>query len=103
MVWRLLWCAFLAGGALMALEVVWFRFLSMLVASNTVAMSVMLAAVLTAIGLGGLAASSWLSRRPNAAAYLPAVALTTGCVMVASYWSFQFVTGNPGHSDEGER
>jgi len=92
--WRLLACAFLAGGALMALEVVWFRFLSMLVASNTLAISLMLAAVLTAIGLGGLAASSWLSRRPHAAAYLPAVALTTGCVMVASYWTFQFATGD---------
>lgn len=94
MPWRLLSCAFLAGGALMALEVVWFRFLSMLVASNTVAMSLMLAAVLTAIGLGGLAASSWLSRRPHAAAHLPAVAFTTGCVMVASYGTFQFVTGD---------
>jgi spermidine synthase len=92
--WRLLWCAFLAGGALMALEVVWFRFLSMFVANNTLAISLMLATVLTAIGLGGLAASSWLSRDRDAATYLPAVALTTGFVMVVSYGTFQFVIGD---------
>src|SRR5439155_15758259 len=40
---RLLACAFLAGAILMALEVVWFRFLSMFVVSSTLAVSLMLA------------------------------------------------------------
>lgn len=60
--WRLLACAFLAGGALLCLEVVWFRFLSMYVLTTTLAVSLMLAVVLAAIGLGGLSASSWLTR-----------------------------------------
>jgi predicted membrane-bound spermidine synthase len=91
--WPLIGCAFLAGAALMALEVVWFRFLSMLVASNTLAISLMLAAVLAAIGLGGLAASRALNRGPNAAASLPAAACAAGLVTIASYVLFQFATG----------
>ena len=44
---------------LLALEVVWFRFLSMYVLITTLAMSLMLAVVLAGIGLG--AAVAWLS------------------------------------------
>jgi spermidine synthase len=90
--WRLLACAFLAGGALLALEVVWFRFLSMFVLNSTLAVSMMLAAVLAAIGIGGLTASSWLKRRPCAPAYLPGVALAAACVSAGSYEAFQFLT-----------
>src|SRR5262249_45030078 len=53
--------AFAAGAALLALEVVWLRFLSMYVLTTTMAMSLMLAVVLAAIGIGGLAASRWLA------------------------------------------
>ena len=42
---RLLVCAFLTGGGLMAHEVVWFRFLSMFAVSSTLAVSLMLAVV----------------------------------------------------------
>jgi spermidine synthase len=93
--WRLLSCAFLSGGCLLALEVVWFRFLSMFVITSTLAVSLMLAVVLAAIGLGGLAASYWLKRRPGDAAYLPAAALGAACALVASYVSFQFVARGP--------
>src|SRR6516225_4854208 len=54
--------AFLAGAALLALEVIWFRFLSMFVLTTTLAMSVMLAVVLAGIAAGGLIAarvSTW--------------------------------------------
>src|SRR5262249_4800162 len=54
--------AFGAGAALLALEVVWIRFLSMYVLTTTMAMSLMLAVVLAAIGAGGVAASRWLTR-----------------------------------------
>ena len=90
--WRPLACAFLAGGNLLALEILWFRFLSMFVMSSTLAVSVMLAAVLTAIGVGGLAASGWLKRRPDAPASVPAVALAAGCASAVSYEMFQVLT-----------
>ena len=90
--WRPLACAFLAGGNLLALEVLWFRFLSMFVVNSTLAVSVMLAAVLAAIGIGGLAASSWLKWRSDAPAYVPVVALAAGCASAVSYELFQFLT-----------
>jgi spermidine synthase len=90
--WRPLACAFLAGGNLLALEVIWFRFLSMFVINSTMAVSVMLAAVLAAIGIGGLAASSWLARRPAAPGYVAAIALAAACATAAPYEAFQFLT-----------
>jgi spermidine synthase len=93
--WRLLSCAFLSGACLLALEVVWFRFLSMFVITSTLAVSLMLAVVLAAIGLGGLAGSYWLKRRPSSVEYLPAVALGAACVLVGSYASFQTLAPGP--------
>jgi len=52
--WRLLIVSFGAGCVLLALEVVWFRFLRLYVASSATAFSVMLAVVLGGIGLGGV-------------------------------------------------
>ncbi|MBI3401854.1 MAG: spermidine synthase [Acidobacteria bacterium] len=88
----LLASAFLAGAALLALEVIWFRFLSMYVLTTTLAVSVMLAAVLAAIGLGGLVAAWWLRRAPDASRHAAAVALAAGCGVVASYAAFQSLT-----------
>ncbi|HJZ72523.1 MAG TPA: hypothetical protein VKE51_12345 [Vicinamibacterales bacterium] len=85
--------AFLAGASLLALEVVWLRFLSMYVLSTTLAMSVMLAVVLAAIGLGGIAGSRWLARSSDGAARPATVAFLAGCATVASYWAFQWTTG----------
>ncbi len=90
--WPLLGCSFASGGVLLALEVVWIRFLTMYVLSTTLAASVMLAAVLAAIALGGLSASVWLKRHPDAATYLPVVAFAAGCAVVASYAGFQVLT-----------
>ena len=88
----LLVCACLAGGALLALEVVWFRFLSMYVLTTTLAMSVMLAVVLGGIGLGGLAASRWLARGTGAVNSAPSVAFIAGCSAVLSYVTFHWTT-----------
>jgi spermidine synthase len=88
----LLVAAFLAGGSLLALEVVWFRFLSMYVLATTLAMSLMLASVLSAIGVGGLATSAWLGRGWRAVRFLPAVGLLAGSSVVASYVWFQSLT-----------
>ena len=90
---RLLTCACLAGAALLALEVIWFRFLSLYVLTTTLAVSVMLASVLVAIGAGGLAASWWLRWQPRAAKHTSAIAWAGGCGVVASYAAFQGLAG----------
>ena len=90
--WPFLASSFLSGATLLALEVVWFRFLTMYVLSTTLAASLMLAVVLAGIGVGGLAASAWLKWNRNAAARLPLVAFGAGCAVVASYAAFQLLT-----------
>lgn len=82
----------LAGALLLALEVVWFRFLSMYVLVTTLATSLMLAVVLAGIGLGGLLAAAWLRRRPDSGDLLPAVAATAGLATLASYVLFGQLT-----------
>ena len=85
--------AFLAGAALLALEVVWFRFLSMYVLTTTLAMSVMLAVVLASLGGGSLVASRWPARGGSTTASRPAaVALFAGCATAVSYAAFQWTT-----------
>ena len=88
----LLASAFLSGAILLALEVIWFRFLTMYVLSTTLAASLMLAVVLAAIGLGGLAAAAWLRWRPEAGARLSVVAMLTGCAVIGSYAAFEGLT-----------
>jgi predicted membrane-bound spermidine synthase len=87
----LLAAAFLAGANLLLLEVIWFRFLTMYVLATTVAASVMLAAVLSAIGLGGLA-SRRLFGASSPDAHAPVVALAAGCATAVSYVAFQWLT-----------
>jgi spermidine synthase len=91
--WAILAAAFLAGAALLALEVVWFRFLSMYVLTTTLAMSMMLAVVLAALGVGSLVASRWLSSgRSTPASRAATVALFAGCATAVSYAGFQWTT-----------
>ena len=90
--WRVLACAFLAGAALMALEVIWLRFLSMFVINSTLSISIMLAVVLAAIGIGGLAAGWLVNRQPNSFVHVPALAVIAGFTVAASYVLFQWTT-----------
>ena len=60
--WRLLFVSFGTGLILLALEVIWFRFLRLYVVSSPIAFAVMLAVVLAGIGMGGVAAGA-ISRR----------------------------------------
>src|SRR3954451_21300682 len=62
--WRLLFVSFGTGLILLALEVIWFRFLRLYVVSLPIAFAVMLAVVLAGIGLGGIAAGA-ISRRSS--------------------------------------
>src|SRR6266700_1735411 len=65
--WRLLLVSFGTGLIFLALEVIWFRFLRLYVASLPTAFAVMLAIVLAGIGVGGLVAGAVFrsSRRSN--------------------------------------
>jgi spermidine synthase len=60
--WRLLFLSMGTGAIFLSLEVIWFRFMRLYVASTSIAFCIMLAVVLAGIGLGGIA-SSVLQRR----------------------------------------
>jgi spermidine synthase len=87
---RSLAAAFFAGGTLLALEVVWFRFMHLFVHSGGLVFSLMLAAVLAGIGLGGFAGGFWLRRDPGGFRHAPALALLSGALSAALYYGFSF-------------
>lgn len=87
----LLLAAALSGATLLALEVVWYRFLLLWVSGSSIAFAAMLAVVLSGIGLGGLFASGWLARNPNAHFHLPGLIATSGALCVGVYAGFEFV------------
>ena len=79
--WRLLFVSFGTGFILLALEVIWFRFLRLYVASSPTAFAIMLAVVLAGIGLGGTVAgainrrSAWLYQSGPVLLLLAAIAV----------------------------
>ena len=79
--WRLLFVSFGAGLVLLALEVIWFRFLRLYVVSFPTAFAVMLAVVLAGIGLGGIAAGV-ISRRSTNLNQLISVLLLLAAIAV---------------------
>lgn len=83
--WGLLAATFICGGILLALEVVWFRFLQLFVLGTGLAFALMLAVVLAGIALGGLLGSVWLSRGPAPVRQAPVVALSGGVAVVGVY------------------
>ncbi len=87
--WRLLFVAFGAGFLLLSLELVWFRFLRLYVASSATAFSVMLAVVLAGIGLGGVIAGALQRRAARLSGWLPAILAAAGLATLISYLSFQ--------------
>lgn len=84
---RLLAAAALAGATLLALEVVWFRFLLLFNRGTSLAFAAMLSVVLLGIGLGGHGAALWLRRR-RADEHLCTVALAAGAAVTLTYWGF---------------
>src|SRR5882762_275490 len=83
--------AFAAGFCLLALEVVWFRFLLLFVKGHSNAFPVMLGVVLAGIALGGLAASLWMRVVPEAHRFAAPVAFAGAVATVASYAAFPSV------------
>jgi predicted membrane-bound spermidine synthase len=82
---RLLAAAFVCGAIVLALEVVWFRFLQLFVIASNLTFALMLAVVLLGIGLGSLAASWWLRARPQAVGALPILSLLAGAAIAVTY------------------
>jgi spermidine synthase len=75
----------LAGFALLGLEVVWFRFLSLVLNDTPLAFAVMLASVLIGIALGGALAGLASKKLKTTASLVSAVAFLTGALGLVSY------------------
>ncbi len=84
---RILLAAFISGGALLGLEVVWFRFMLLFINGTSLAFAGMLAVVLFGIAAGGFIASWCLKLRPLAYQWVPLVALASGAITVFTYIS----------------
>jgi spermidine synthase len=83
--------AFLSGFSLLALEVIWFRFLLLFVKGHSNAFPVMLGVVLAGIAFGGLAASVWLRFVREAYRFAAPLAFVAGVATVVSYAAFPSV------------
>src|SRR5207244_10683939 len=88
--WRLLFVSFATGGILLCLEVVWFRFLRLYVASSSTAFSIMLAVVLAGIGLGGVASGAFHRHLARAREFLPILLLLAA---IATFLTYEFFPG----------
>ncbi len=101
---QFLLAAFLSGFALLALEIIWFRFLMLFVSGLSESFSLMLAIILAGIAFGGFSASRILKRRPAFAQQGATLAFMLGISCIMSYAFFpavirpylQTVISNPG-------
>jgi spermidine synthase len=86
--WRLLFVSLGTGAILLCLEVVWFRFLRLYVASSSTAFAVMLAVVLVGIGLGGIVAGAIHRQATRLNHWLPVLLLLAAIATLLSYLFF---------------
>lgn len=86
---RLLLAAMLSGAILLALEVVWFRFLQLFVLSTTRGFAILLLVVLLGIGAGGLVSALWLRLQPQAYRFISHLAIVAGLLTMWSYIGFE--------------
>ena len=93
--WRLLFVSAGAGALLLGLEVIWFRFLRLYVASTSTAFSVMLAVVLAGIGLGSLVSSLVPDRILPRRQLLPVLLLVAASATLLSYLFFPVPVAPP--------
>ncbi|HXX41775.1 MAG TPA: hypothetical protein VEI58_05880 [Chthoniobacterales bacterium] len=84
--WSLLFVSAGSGAILLGLEVIWFRFLRLYVASRSISFCVMLAVVLFGIGLGGAISSLWRLASPRK--LLPPLLLLAAIATILSYVFF---------------
>jgi spermidine synthase len=93
--WRLLFVSAGAGALLLALEVIWFRFLRLYVASTSTAFSIMLAVVLAGIGSGSLLSSLMPDRILPRRSLLPVLLLLAAGATLLSYLFFPVPAVSP--------
>src|SRR5205823_8642029 len=86
--WRLLLVSFGTGCVFLALEVIWFRFLRLYVASSMTAFAVMLAVVLAGIGFGGIVAGAIHRRSSRLHCLVPVLLLLSAVLVLVSYLLF---------------
>src|SRR6266516_3202121 len=86
--WRLLFTSFGTGGILLCLEMVWFRFLRLYLASSSTTFAVMLAVVLAGIGVGGIVAGAIHRRSARMNQLLPILLLLASIAALLSYFFF---------------
>src|ERR1700730_13832084 len=86
--WRLLFVSMGAGAILLGLEVIWFRFIRLYVASTSTAFCVMLAVVLVGIGLGSVTSSMISRRLASPRKLLPILLLLAAIGTLLSYLFF---------------
>src|SRR6266567_2467805 len=86
--WRLLFTSFGTGSILLCLEVVWFRFLRLYLASSSTTCAVMLAVVLAGIGVGSIVAGAIHRRSARSNQRLPVLLLLASIAALLSYLFF---------------
>lgn len=86
--WRLLLISFASGAFLLCLEVVWFRFLRLYIASSSTAFAVMLAVVLAGIGSGGLVSGAMSRRFARHKYFLASLLLAIAITTLLCYFLF---------------
>src|SRR6266496_401678 len=86
--WRLLFTSFATGGILLCLEMVWFRFLRLYLASSSTTFAVMLAVVLAGIGVGSIVAGAIHRRSARSNQRLPVLLLLASIAALLSYLFF---------------
>jgi predicted membrane-bound spermidine synthase len=85
---RFLLAAFVSGGIMLALEIVWFRFLQLFINGTSLIFALMLSIVLLGIGTGGLVASWWYRVNPVAHIFLRPLVFLSGIVTALTYTQF---------------
>ena len=80
--------AFLSGALMLALEVIWFRFLLLTRDGTSLIFAVMLAIVLGGIAFGGLIAGRLFERDEHAFRWLRHVTAASAALVVLTYWGF---------------
>src|SRR5204863_4972945 len=86
--WNLLVVSMGAGAILLGLEVIWFRFMRLYVASTSTAFCVMLAVVLVGIGLGSVTSSVIQRRLAPQRNLLPLLLILAAIGILLSYLFF---------------
>jgi predicted membrane-bound spermidine synthase len=85
---RYITVAFLSGALMLALEVVWFRFLLLTRDGTGLIFAIMLAVVLAGIAIGGLAAAYVFERDDRAYRWLRHIIATSAVMVVLTYWGY---------------